>query len=96
MLKCNEDSYSEEEEDEQILIERGLVVESLIEVDHLICNSLLKKALFVIILSGNQSHADLKTAVKMPSALAASNPGSNEATLSNSEAHFALNAREIL
>lgn len=39
MFKCNEDScYDSGEADDQVSLERGLVVESLIEVDHLICN----------------------------------------------------------
>jgi hypothetical protein len=37
MIKCNEDSCSDEDEEDQILLERGLVLESMIEVDHLIC-----------------------------------------------------------
>lgn len=37
MLKCNEDSFSESEEEDVILLERSLVIESRVEVDHLIC-----------------------------------------------------------
>lgn len=36
MFKCNEDSCSDSEE-EQVSIEKSLVTESMVEVDHLIC-----------------------------------------------------------
>ena len=38
MIKYNEDSGEEDQLDDQVSLERNLVVDSLIEVDHLICN----------------------------------------------------------
>lgn len=37
MFKCNEDSFSDEDEEDQVMLEKSLVVESKISVDHLIC-----------------------------------------------------------